>query len=89
MANPSTISCSQGSWQKVADNVTNGLVKRQINSEDVLFYETYRLHGVAAPTDLTDASTWWYNQDLIINSADPIDVYVYAQNKSGTVKVEL
>lgn len=89
MSNPVIVSCSQNSWKLVAQNTTKGIIKRHFESIGLLFFETYKMTGESVPSDLSTASIWGFDEDILINSEDPIDVYVYAINKSGKVKVEL
>ena len=91
MADPVVVSCPQGVWTKVATNVTSGAIQR-FERKRILtkttFLHTYRDTGNPAPSDLSDAMVLT-EDTLLINSTAGVDVYIYAQNRTGNVRVEL
>jgi len=85
MANPAIIVCPANTWKKVASGVTSGVVTPFI--ENVRYSQTYRVASDPVPTDLSDAV--YFGEPHLISSSSAIDVYIYAHNKAGSVRVDL
>ena len=89
MPNPVTVPCPQGAWTKVATNITQGQVHKNIRLNSFTYYRTYRLTGNSAPTNL-DTAVGFVDDSLPVASsaAEPIDVYIYCVDGNGGVVVE-
>lgn len=85
MPNPAIVPCPADTWTKVATNVVVGVVYRLTGRK---LYQTYRLTGGAAPTDLTEAVDLVTPAD-VIESAQGIDVYIYSKGGAGSVRVDV
>lgn len=88
MNNPITTFCAINVWTKVADSATNGILKRAATYEDVQCYETYRLEDDTAPSDISDASKWDTDEDIVINADAAIDVYIMPITRACYIKLE-
>ena len=99
--NPQVISiATEWVWQKIATNVTTGIIHRL--STDVSYYQTYRLTGVAAPTaptlgTLPEEAVRIFedgNHESISSSA-AIDVYIMVKydktlaGRDGKIRVDV
>ncbi len=88
MADPVLVVCALGSWTKIATNVTTGIVHRK--DSDAKYFQTYRMTGNPAPSDLTDAVQIFTKEDSAeISNSAAIDVYIYCQVDAGLVRVDL
>lgn len=88
MANPAITAIPANTWVKVATDVTTGQVWRR--EKTVTYAHTYRLTGQAAPTDLTDAVVAFDGCDnMPISASAGIDVYIYAYDEAGSVRVDV
>ncbi len=86
MANPLFVECLKDVWTKVATNVNHGQISKSIFSVDYL--HTYRLSGDAAPVD-EENGLRFVSPTVPIISIRAIDVYIFAQNKDGEVRVDI
>ena len=84
MGNPTIIACAADTWVKVATNIKTAMVHKKITGS---YLHTYRLTGVAAPTDLADAINM-YDSAVEYNHSVEIDIYIYCQNEAGSVRVD-
>lgn len=88
VANPAIIACAKDAWTKIATNVTGGLVHNK--GSQATYFQTYRLTGQAAPTNLTDAVPLFATSHTeTISSSAAIDVYVFCKRAAGSVRVDL
>jgi len=87
MTSPINIVCPAGVWTKVAENVTNAIVKRLDNRPNT-YLETYRATGEAAPANNDGANPIDSTGELIVDSADAIDVYIQPVGLPGEVRVD-
>ena len=85
MSNPAIVVCPVNAWTKVATNVAAGVVYRITGRK---LYQTYRVSGGAAPTDLTEAVDLVTPADAI-ESSQGIDVYIYSKDEAGSVRVDV
>ena len=85
MANPSIVTLTANTWQKVATNVTTGIIHCKNPDNPVL--QTYRMTGESAPTTTTEGILWDGESPLEISASAGIDVYLYAAG--GAVKVRV
>lgn len=89
MADPVVVTCTKDTWVKVATSVTSGQVHK-LGLSPNLYFQTYRLTGGAAPTNLADAVTAFVNTDTEdIAASAGIDVYLYAKGAVGSVRVDV
>ncbi len=101
MANPLVVDIlTEWVWQKVATSVTSGNIYRL--ATDVDYYQTYRLTGVAAPTNptlgtLQDEAVRMFGIDdpEEIGHSEAIDVYILVKYdktlalRNGKVRVDV
>ena len=96
MANPVIVTCAENTWTRVAENVTSATIYlltnpiyRPIENRPLQYYQTYRNTGDAAPTDLTDAiNVSWNDRGFEFSNPDSSDIYVYAVDAEGSVRVD-
>lgn len=89
MANPVATSIVKGAWRLVATNVTSGIIHK-LDVSPSRYLQTYRLTGEAAPTDINEGAILFENgSSESIESSDPIDVYVWAKDADGSVRVDV
>jgi hypothetical protein len=86
MADPLPVPCPEGQWTKIATNAVSGTVRILLTSPHV-YLQTYRTAGGAAPTNKSDAAVLKDGDE--IGSIAGIDVYVWAEGKAGSVRVDL
>jgi hypothetical protein len=85
-SNPAIVVCTKNTWVKVATNVTTAVIwKRSLTPSK--YFQTYRLTGAAAPTDLSTAISW-LEQSLTMTNSAAIDIYIYASDSAGEVRVD-
>ena len=85
MANPSWPNTTEGSWTKVATNVTTGTIDRL--KSQYKYYSTYVLTGVAAPVAGIQAKSPVIFQDSNqeeISANAAIDVYLWLEDATGS-----
>ena len=89
MANPVLVACAKGAWTKVATNVQTGFIHK-VSGAPNGYLQTYRDTGDAAPTLETQGVVAFENSgtEAILATAG-IDVYIWAQNAAGEVRVDL
>lgn len=86
MADPVIVECPVDEWTLVATNVLSGTVKI-VKTDPDAYYETYRMTGNPAPTDLTDGFP--FRELLDISDGLGIDVYIWPKGAAGRVRVDL
>jgi len=91
MANPKIVSLKADTWVKVAEGVTDGVIKKLSNSPS-MYLETYRMAGGNPPTGTEEgcllfSDVWIYGS--FIGNDNPIDVYVRAVGSDGKIRVDL
>jgi len=86
MADPVIVACPEGEWTKVATAVQTGMVNILIKTPN--YYHTYRDTGGDAPTDKSEAVPLMQPGGKISSGVD-IDVYIWAEAKAGSVRVDL
>lgn len=84
--NPAIVTCTKDQWTKVITAQVSGRI-HVLNDSPSAYYQTYRLTGESAPTDLTEAVK--LTNTLEMSSTAAIDVYVYAKDKAGSVRVDV
>ena len=92
MADPSIKACAINVWTKVATSVAAGVVHiittAGSKGESLVYLQTYRATGGAAPTlrtegvPLTELST-------PIQAAANIDVYIMATGAAGSIRIDV
>lgn len=85
MANPDPVTCTKDTWVLVAEDVTNCTIHKMIKTPKYL--HTYVVANDPAPTDLSKAVEW-NDSSLICNFAEDSDVYIYAKDAAGKVRVD-
>lgn len=87
MANPVIVACPANAWTKAATNVQVGNIWL-MNTDPGAYLQTYRLTGEAAPTEKSEG-VLVPHPGMAIDSSPAIDVYVYAVNDAGSVRVDV
>ena len=87
MADPVIVDCPADVWTKVADNEMTGYIHIK-DGIDLVWLQTYRNAGSAAPSDLSDAIAITDNTLRIDNTAG-IDVYMQPRGSAGKVRADL
>jgi len=87
MNNPTIVACPKDAWTKVATNVQIGNIWLGI-TDPGQYSQTYRLTGGIAPTLAAEGAPI-PRPGIGINSSVGIDVYVWASNKDGSVRVDV
>ena len=85
MANPTWPNTAEGSWTKVATNVTTGTINRL--ESKYKYYATYKLTGEAAPADAIKLKSPVIFQDSNteeISSSAAIDVYIWLEDSTSS-----
>jgi hypothetical protein len=90
MADPVIVAIPTGDWVKVATNVLTGQIHRKKNN--VVYKQTYRQTGQPAPliTELDEGVPLFADgpaEAIIANEG--IDVYIWAIDKNGEVRVDV
>ncbi len=92
MADPTTVACPISAWTKVATSVASGQVHKLITvgsgGESIVYLQTYRTTGGAAPTLITEGVPL---EDLCtpIQASFDIDVYIWCMGAAGSVRVDV
>lgn len=92
MPNPSEVVCTENTWVLVATNViADNATLWRMNTVPTSYYYTYRLTGQAAPTLITEGVPIFRNVDPDFEniSASGVDLYVYALDGEGRVRVDI
>lgn len=101
MADPALISCTQGEWTLIAENVISGYVRKPLAESNYDYFWTSRDTGGAAPSDSdeTDGNLavklFENNDEEPISSITPQDFYVWITNATpadgsiGKIRVDL
>jgi len=87
MANPVVVSLPKDVWTIVALAKTSGQV-HIMSSKPNVYFQTYRVTGDPAPTDLSDAVAMRSLSETI-SAATAIDVYIQPSKHAGVVRVDL
>jgi len=94
MDNPAIIVVPEKIWTKVAEDVVTGVIHRLVST--VNYYQTYRLTGQAAPTELSErVRIFEQSNEAAISATEAIDVYLYCENNdadsddNGKVRIDL
>ena len=91
MADPAIKACAEGAWTKVATSVASGQVHTLITvgsgGESLVYLQTYRTTGGAAPTLLTEGAPLSELCTPIQSSFD-IDIYIWCMGAAGSVRVD-
>lgn len=90
MADPVFVTCPKGIWTKVATNVTTGQIWKRPQS--ARFLQTYRITATPAPTERSEGVEVFSSKNVQsepISATGPIDVYLYAIDKDGEVRVDI
>ena len=89
MANPLPIVITAGAWQKIATAVFTGQVHR-VSTKPTLYLQMYKLTGDAAPTLESEGAVLFQKfPSEEIESPEAIDVYIWAKDRDGKVRVDL
>lgn len=90
MANPQFVDCPKDVWTLVATNVVTGqLWRAELGAR---YLHTYRDTGDAAPTLRDEGMPIFVDTEKDVETISAtlgIDVYVYAANQDGRVRVDL
>ncbi len=88
MPNPATLATPEGQWTIVATGTTSGQLHKRTNGP--VYLQTYRLTGQAAPSSKGEGVLAFETVDsLPISALAAIDVYIWADGKPGSVRVDL
>ena len=88
MADPVMVPCPANTWTLVAEKVTTGLIHRKLSLP--MYLQTYRDTGELAPTTRDEGVPVFVNSNTaIISAVTNIDVYLWAIDKPGEVRVDL
>ena len=89
MADPILVDIPKNAWLKVATAVTSGMI--HIKNSTPVYYQTYRDTGGAAPVGLTEIVRLaeMSGGSAEIASTSPIDVYIYALDYDGKIRLDL
>ncbi len=87
MADPTVVTLTKNTWVKVASSVTAATIDIRLY-EGQPIYQTYRMAGNAAPTDLSDA-TICESAQLVVSTSAAIDVYLYAFDQASSARVSI
>ena len=85
-SNPDTVTCTKDAWVKAADSVENCVIHKMDNKPSRYFH-TYRVEDDTAPSDLSDAVEFDTPQ-VLCNFDEPCDVYIFAKDDAGKVRVD-
>jgi hypothetical protein len=85
MADPSVVALTKDVWTKAATNINVARFNIKISKANVV-YQTYRMTGNPAPTDLSDAVPVLDNE-VAFNVANGIDVYFQPAREDSSVIV--
>lgn len=89
MSDPVVATIPKNTWTKVATNVTAGSIHKLIEAPQG-YLQTYRDTGGVAPTLIEEgAALFEKSRSELISAKSGIDVYVYALNVGGKVRVDL
>ena len=88
MPDPTIVAIAANTWEKVATDVLTGQVhKKQTRT---VYLQTYRETGGSAPTLQSEGVPAFPDgPSEEINSNVPIDVYIFAIGKAGSVRVDV
>lgn len=85
------VPCPKGVWTKVASSVTTGYIHTSV-TDPIVFYHAWRQAGDSAPPDDKPFSVDGQVRLLVpvdeIRSQFPIDVYIYASTRDGSVRID-
>ena len=85
------VDCPKGVWTKVADSVTKGFIHTSV-TDPTVFYHAWRHAGDSAPPSEYPFSIDGQVRLTVpvdeIRSDAPIDVYIYARDRDGSVRVD-
>ena len=90
MGNPIFVDCPADTWKKITTAATTGQIWRIGRKPKYL--QTYRETGDPAPTERSDGVLAFPLEDIDsedISSSSPIDVYLYAIEFAGRVRVDV
>lgn len=85
MANPVFVAIPANVWTLVAAGVTTGNI--YIKDTSPTYLQTYREASDPAPVQRDDGVT--FSENATISASSPIDVYIYAIDKIGRVRVDV
>jgi hypothetical protein len=88
MANPLIVACAKDVWTKVATGVKVGNIWVKDKPLNGFMMHTYKLTTDPAPTLETEAISI-LGQGIRIDHSVLIDVYIYAKNDAGSVRVDV
>lgn len=84
MANPVIHTVPVKEWYKIATDINSGNIQKATKNEtnNQIFYQTYRLTGDPAPTEQNEGVRMFADDPVSedIASIEQIDVYVWAEN---------
>ncbi len=90
MSNPVFVDCLANQWTKITTAVVTGQIWRIGRKPQYL--HTYRETGDSAPTERSDGVLAFPLEDIDsedISSSSPIDIYLYAIEFDGRVRVDV
>ena len=91
MADPLVVSCAQGAYTKIATDVTKGEIYKMTTYAGGYLY-TYRDTGEAAPTAKAEGVEIFRNGSIvqpIWERSAGVDIYIWAVNAIGSVRVDV
>ena len=86
MAAPVIVVCTKDTWVKVATGVTSAIIHKKILGPT--YFQSYVLTTDPAPTDLTTGIEM-LEQSVQFTLSAAADIYIYAANKAGSVRVDI
>lgn len=88
MNNPVFVDCPADTWTLVASDVKGGLIHRYLTTPTKYSW-AYRLAGGDPPTSESDGVVvFTENEPLKIPPSSGIDIYIFAYDKNGSVRVD-
>lgn len=83
--NPLIVHCPADQWTVAARNITSATIREKITGPR--YYQTYRTKGDTPPSSLA-VGVMITNKNRKIESTVAIDLYIYAQTKTGSVRID-
>ena len=88
MADPATVACPANVWTKVATDILTGQIHKKLTR--TVYLQTYRETGNPDPTLQSEGVPAFPDgPSEEISSNVPIDVWIFAVGKAGSVRVDV
>ncbi|MHA1286840.1 MAG: hypothetical protein ACTSPB_05490 [Candidatus Thorarchaeota archaeon] len=83
---PSLVLVPSSAWTKVAEGVSSGFI--WVKETTTEYLQTWRPAGGGVPTD-RDEGVALDQPGQAVNARGPIDIYIYAIDKNGEIRVDV